>query len=132
MSRVIHPEGWPPAKGFAHGVLAEGRTVWVAGQIGSDPAGNFADGLAAQAEQALRNIAAVLAAAGAKPEQVVRLTWYMTDLADYTARLKEIGQAYRRVMGRHFPAMTAVEVRRLVEPRALIEIEATAVVPELT
>ena len=127
MSRIVHPEGWPPAKGFAHGILADGRMLWIAGQVGWDPAGNFADGLVAQVEQALRNIAAVLAAAGAKPEQVVRLTWYMTDLADYTARLKEIGQAYRRVMGRHFPAMTAVEVAALVEPRALVEIEATAV-----
>jgi enamine deaminase RidA (YjgF/YER057c/UK114 family) len=132
MSKIIHPEGWPPAKGFAHGVLAEGRTLWVAGQWGSDQAGDFPDGLVAQTEQALRNIAAVLAAAGARPEQIVRLTWYMTDLADYNARLKEIGQAYRRVIGRHFPAMTAVEVRRLVDPRALVEIEATAVVPELT
>ena len=132
MSRIVHPEGWPPAKGFSHGILAEGRTLWIAGQVGCDAAGNFADGLVAQVEQALRNIAAVLAAAGATPEQVVRLTWYMTDLADYTARLKEIGQAYRRVMGRHFPAMTAVEVVALVEPRALVEIEATAVLVELT
>lgn len=127
MSRIIHPEGWPPAKGFTHGVLAEGRTLWVAGQWGSDPAGNFPAGLVAQAEQALSNIAAVLASAGARPDQVVRLTWYMTDLADYGAKLKEIGEAYRRVMGRHFPAMTAVEVTRLVDPRALVEIEATAV-----
>jgi enamine deaminase RidA (YjgF/YER057c/UK114 family) len=127
-SKFLHPEGWPPAKGFAHGVAAEGRTIWVAGQWGSDAQGNFPAGLAAQTEQALRNIAAVLAAGGAKPEQIVRLTWYMTDLADYNARLKEIGEAYRRVMGRHFPAMTAVEVRRLVDPRALVEIEATAVI----
>jgi enamine deaminase RidA (YjgF/YER057c/UK114 family) len=124
---IVHPAGWPPAKGFAHGVLAEGRTLWIAGQWGSDAAGNFPDGLVAQTEQALKNIAGVLAAAGAGPEQVVRLTWYMTDLADYNARLREIGAAYRRVMGRHFPAMTAVEVKRLVDPRAVVEIEATAV-----
>lgn len=132
MNRIIHPEGWPPAKGFAHGILAEGRTLWIAGQVGWDAAGHFADGLVAQIEQTLRNIAAVLAAAGATPEHIVRMTWYMTDLADYTARLKEIGEAYRRVMGRHFPAMTAVEVVALVEPRALVEIEATAVLGELT
>ena len=125
--RFVHPEGWPPAKGFAHGIVAEGKTIWVAGQWGNDPAGNFAPDLPAQAEQALRNIAAVLEAAGCGPAQIVRLTWYMTDLADYNAKLKEIGQAYRRVIGRHYPAMTAVEVTRLVDPRALVEIEATAV-----
>jgi enamine deaminase RidA (YjgF/YER057c/UK114 family) len=125
--RFIHPEGWPPAKGFAHAIVAEGRTIWVAGQWGNDAAGNFAPDLPAQTEQALRNIAAVLHAAGAGPAQIVRLTWYMTDLADYNAKLKEIGQAYRRVIGRHYPAMSAVEVTRLVDPRALVEIEATAV-----
>jgi enamine deaminase RidA (YjgF/YER057c/UK114 family) len=129
MSKILHPEGWPPAKGFSHGVLADGRTVWVAGQWGSDAAGTFPTGLVAQTEQALRNIVGVLAAAGAGPEHVVRLTWYMTDLADYNARLREIGAAYRAVMGRHFPAMTAVEVRRLVDMRAVVEIEATAVLP---
>ena len=125
---LIHPEGWPPPKGFAHGIVADGRTVWVAGQIGMDTSGAIAVDLPAQVEQALRNIAAVLAAAGARPEQVVRLTWYMTDLAQYEARLKEVGAAYRRVMGRHFPTMTVVEVRRLVERGALVEIEATAVI----
>ena len=124
---LIHPEGWPPAKGFAHGVVAEGRTLWIAGQWGSDASGNFPDGLVAQTEQALRNIAGVLAAAGGRADQVVRLTWYMTDLAEYNAKLRQIGEAYRRVMGRHFPAMTAVEVVRLVDPRAVVEIEATAV-----
>lgn len=127
--KTILPDGWPQPKGFAHGIVADGRTVWVAGQIGMDPAGTFASGLVAQVEQALRNIVAVLAAAGAAPEQVVRLTWYMTDLAAYEAQLKEIGQAYRRVMGRHFPTMTVVEISRLVERKALVEIEATAVLP---
>jgi enamine deaminase RidA (YjgF/YER057c/UK114 family) len=127
MISIIHPEGWPPAKGFAHGVLAEGRTLWIAGQWGSDAAGNFPDGLVAQTEQALRNIAGVLAAAGARPEQLVRLIWYMTDLAEYNTKLREIGEAYRRVLGRHFPAMAAVGVTRLVDPRAVVEIEATAV-----
>ena len=125
---LVHPEGWPPAKGFAHGVVAEGRTLWIAGQWGSDAAGNFPDGLVAQTEQALRNIAGVLAAAGGRPDQVVRLTWYMTDLADYNAKLRPIGEAYRRVMGRHFPAMTAVGVTCLVDPRAVVEIEATAII----
>jgi enamine deaminase RidA (YjgF/YER057c/UK114 family) len=128
VSTILHPEGWPPAKGFAHGVAAEGRTIWVAGQWGSDQGGNFPAGLPAQVEQALRNIAAVLGTAGAAPAQIVRLTWYVTDVADYNARLTEIGLAYRRVMGRHFPAMAVVEVRRLVDARALVEIEATAVV----
>jgi enamine deaminase RidA (YjgF/YER057c/UK114 family) len=125
--QILHPEGWPPAKGFAHGMLAEGRMVFVAGQWGSDPSGAFAPDLPSQAEQALSNIVAVLKTAGARPDQVVRLTWYMVDLGDYNAKLREIGAAYRRVMGRHFPAMTAVEVRALVDPRALVEIEATAV-----
>lgn len=125
--KVLQPQGWPQPKGYANGIVAEGRTIWVAGQIGSDAAGAVAPGLPAQIEQALRNIVAVLATAGAGPERIVRLTWYMTDLALYEAHLKEIGQAYRRVMGRHFPTMTVVEIRRLVEPKALVEIEATAV-----
>ena len=129
MTTIIHPEGWPPAKGFAHGIVADGRALWIAGQWGSDRDGNFPDGLVAQTTQALSNIVGVLAAAGAKPEHVVRLTWYMTDLADYNVKPKELGAAYRSVMGRHFPPMTAVEVRRLVDPRALVEIEATAVLP---
>lgn len=125
--KFVHPEGWPPAKGFAHGVLAQGRMVFVAGQIGCDTADKIAPDLPGQVEQALANIAAVLASAGARPDQVVRMTWYMVDLADYRAKQREIGAAYRRVMGRHFPAMTAIEVRALVDPRALVEIEATAV-----
>ena len=125
--QFLHPEGWPPAKGFAHGIAAEGRMVFVAGQVGCDAAGVFAPDLPSQAERALSNIVAVLETAGARPDQIVRLTWYMVDLADYNAKLREIGAAYRRVIGRHFPAMTAIEVRALVEPRALVEIEATAV-----
>ncbi len=127
--KILEPDGWPPPKGYANGILAAGRTIWVAGQIGLDPAGAIAPDLPAQVEQALGNIAAVLATAGARPEQIVRLTWYMTDLALYAARLKDIGAAYRRVMGRHYPTMTVVEITRLVEPRALVEIEATAVLP---
>jgi enamine deaminase RidA (YjgF/YER057c/UK114 family) len=127
MMKTLLPAGWPQPKGFAHGILAEGHTIWVAGQIGCDAAGTFAADLPAQIERALRNIVAVLADAGAGPEQVVRLTWYMLDVTQYNAQRKEIGAAYRRVMGRHFPTMTVVEVRRLVEPQALVEIEATAV-----
>ena len=125
--KMLHPEGWPPAKGFAHGVVAEGRMVFVAGQWGSDASGAFGPDLPTQTEQALANIVGVLESAGARPDQIVRLTWYMVDLADYNAKLREIGAAYRRVIGRHFPAMTAIEVRSLVDPRALVEIEATAV-----
>ncbi|MGH7091497.1 MAG: RidA family protein [Stellaceae bacterium] len=124
---AIEPPGWPKPKGYANGILLEGRMLFIAGQIGRDPAGHWGDDLPAQVAVALRNIAAVLEAAGGAPNQIARLTWYMTDLADYAARQKEIGAAYRSVMGRHFPAMTAVEVRRLVEPQALVEIEATAV-----
>lgn len=126
--KTLEPAGWPKPRGYANGIAAEGRLLFVAGQIGCDAAGVWASGLPAQVEQALRNVAAVLEAGGGAPKDVVRLTWYMTDLADYRARLKEIGEAYRRVMGRHFPAMTAVEVRRLVEEKALVEIEATAVI----
>jgi len=126
--RFLHPDGWPAAKGYANGVLAEGRLIFVAGQVGCDAGGTFAADLPSQVEQALKNIVAVLESGGARPDQVVRLTWYMTDLGDYNARLGEIGAAYRRIMGRHFPAMTAIEVRALVDPRARVEIEATAVI----
>jgi len=127
--KTLLPDGWPQPKGFAHGIVADGRTIWVAGQIGMDAAGTMAAGLAAQVEQALRNIVTVLSAAGASPDQVVRLTWYMTDLTQYEAQLKEIGQAYRRVMGRHFPTMSVIGITRLVERTALVEIEATAMLP---
>ena len=127
--KTLLPDGWPQPKGFTHGIVADGRTIWVAGQIGMDAAGTMAAGLAAQVEQALRNIVTVLSAAGASPDQVVRLTWYMTDLTQYEAQLKEIGQAYRRVMGRHFPTMSVIGITRLVERTALVEIEATAMLP---
>jgi enamine deaminase RidA (YjgF/YER057c/UK114 family) len=127
--RILQPEGWPEPKGYANGILGEGRTVWIAGQIGMDAEGRIAADLPAQIEQALRNICAVLAAAGGRPEHVVRMTWYMRDLGQYEAQLKPIGAAWRRVMGRHFPAMTVVEISRLVEREALVEIEATAVLP---
>jgi len=128
---MLHPEGWAPAKGYANGVAASGRLVFTAGQIGWDPAtGEFAtDDFAEQTAQALRNVAAVLREAGAGPEHLVRLTWYVTDREAYLASTREIGRAYREVFGRHFPAMAVVVVAGLLESRAKVEIEATAVVP---
>jgi enamine deaminase RidA (YjgF/YER057c/UK114 family) len=108
-------------------MMAEGATIFLGGQIGWDAEGRFADGIAAQAEQALRNIVAVLAEAGGEPADVVRLTWYVTDMDAYRKNREPIGAAYRRVMGRHFPAMSVVGVSCLVERAALVEIEATAV-----
>ena len=126
--RVLHPPGWPRPRGYANGVLAEGRLVFVGGMIGWDETGEFAgDDLPSQVRQALRNIVAVLNEAGGGPENVARLTWYVTDRDEYNAAQKEIGAAYREVMGRHFPAMAVVEVSGLVEARAKVEIEATAV-----
>lgn len=126
---ILLPEGWPKPRGYANGVLAEGRQVYVGGQIGWNIQGEFEDDFVAQVRQALENIAAVLAEAGAGPEHVTRLTWYVTDMDAYTANLKPIGQAYRAVMGANYPAMTLVQVVRLVEPAAKVEIEATAVLP---
>lgn len=128
--QLLHPKHWRPAKGFANGVAAHGRQVFVAGQIGWNADQDFtSDDFVDQVEQALRNIKEVLAQAGALPEHLVRLTWYVTDKREYVARLKEVGQAYRRVLGRHFPAMTLVQVVALLEERAKVEIEATAVIP---
>jgi enamine deaminase RidA (YjgF/YER057c/UK114 family) len=126
--KALQPPGWPRPRGFANGVVAEGRLVFVAGMIGWDAAGEFAgDDLPSQVRQALANVVAVLAEAGGGPSHVVRLTWYVTDRHDYLAQQAEIGAAYREVMGRHFPAMAVVEVSGLVEERAKVEIEATAV-----
>ena len=128
--RILHPEGWAAPKGYANGVLATGRQLHVAGQIGWDAEQRIVPGgLVPQTRQALENIVAVLASGGARPEHLVRLTWYLTDRAAYLAASKEIGAAYRDVIGRHFPAMTAVEVSSLMEADALVEIEATAVLP---
>jgi enamine deaminase RidA (YjgF/YER057c/UK114 family) len=129
--RFLHPEGWAAPHGYAHGVEAQGRMVFTAGQIGWDPAtGRFAtDEFAGQAAQALRNVEGVLRAAGAEPRHVVRLTWYVTDREAYLASQRALGLAYRDVFGRHFPAMAVVVVAGLLEPRARVEIEATAVVP---
>jgi enamine deaminase RidA (YjgF/YER057c/UK114 family) len=128
--RVLQPPGWARPKGYANGVSATGRLVFVAGQIGWDAEQHLVGGgLVAQARQALANIVAVLAEDGARPEHLVRLTWYVTDRAAYMAASRALGEAYRDIIGRHFPAMTAVEVAALMEPDAVIEIEATAVVP---
>lgn len=126
--RRLQPPGWPEPRGYANGMEAEGRLVFVGGQIGWDAEGTFAPDLPGQVGQALRNIVAVLAEAGAGPEHVARLTWYVTDRADYLASQKQIGAAYREVMGRHFPAMAVVQVVALVEAEAKVEIEATAVI----
>jgi enamine deaminase RidA (YjgF/YER057c/UK114 family) len=137
MNETLLPEGWTKPSGYANGIAATGRLVFVAGQIGWNPeTGQFedrsgTDDFAAQTAQALRNVAAVLAAAGAGPEHVVRMTWYVTDKAAYLASRREIGRAWREVMGRHYPAMAVVVVSALIEDRARVEIEATAVVPEI-
>jgi enamine deaminase RidA (YjgF/YER057c/UK114 family) len=132
MLKVLAPEGWLPAKGYSNGIAAEGQQVYVAGQIGWDAQQRFVgDGFVEQAEQALRNIVAVLAAGGAKPEHVVRLTWYVVDKKEYIAAGRDLGAAYRRIFGKHYPAMSAVQVVALIEDRARVEIEATAVVPAM-
>ena len=127
--RILQPEGWARPRGYANGVAAEGRQVFVSGQIGWDAAQRIvSDDFAAQARQALANIVAVLAAAGAKPEHLVRLTWFVTSRDEYNAALTEIGASYRELIGRHYPAMSVVVVAGLLEPRAKVEIEATAVI----
>lgn len=133
MSRpgILQPEGWPRPSGYSNGVLAQGRQVFIAGQVGWNPqSGKFESAqLIDQATQALRNVLAVLSQANGRPEHIARMTWYLTSRAEYIAHLKEIGAAYREIMGKHFPAMTAVEVTALVEAQAKVEIEATAVIP---
>ncbi|HEY7231091.1 MAG TPA: RidA family protein [Pseudolabrys sp.] len=128
--RFLQPKDWLPPKGYANGVAAEGRHVFIAGQIGWTSDGKLVSGdFVEQVERALANIVAVLAEAGGKPSHLVRLTWFITDKAAYVARQKEIGEAYRRVIGRHFPAMTLIVVAALLENGAKVEIEGTAVIP---
>lgn len=130
MHTELHPKNWKPASGYANGVAARGRILFIAGQIGWNAGQIFeSDDFVVQTEQALRNIVAVLDAGGAGPEHLVRLTWYVTNKREYLARLEEVGAAYRAVLGRHFPAMTMVQVADLVEDAAKVEIEATAVLP---
>ena len=129
--QVLLPPGWPRPKGYANGVSVSGRQIYVAGMIGWDAQGVFhSDDLAQQARQALQNIVEVLAAGGAKPEHIVRMTWYITDKKEYLAQQAEIGKAYRELIGSFSVAMTAVQVAALIEDRAKVEIEVTAVVPE--
>jgi enamine deaminase RidA (YjgF/YER057c/UK114 family) len=128
--QMLQPPGWAPAKGYANGVAASGRMVFVAGQVGWNAQQRFeADDFVGQARQALTNIVAVLAVAGARPEHIARLTWYVTDKREYLASLKALGAVYREVIGAHYPAMSAVAVAGLVEEGARLEIEATAVIP---
>ncbi len=131
LSGSLQPEGWPRPSGYSNGVLAQGHQVFIAGQVGWNPrSGKFESAsLVDQAAQALKNVLAVLAQANGRPEHIARITWYLTSRAEYLAHLKEIGAAYRDVMGNHFPAMTAVEVTALIEAQAKVEIEATAVIP---
>lgn len=128
--RVVQPEGWPAPRGYANGTAVRGgEVVFVGGQVGWDTEGRFPDGFLAQTERALANVVAVVRAAGGGPEHVARLTWYVTDIEAYRASLKALGPVYRRVMGRNFPAMALVQVVSLVEPDAMVEIEAIAVLP---
>ena len=128
---ILQPKGWAPPQGYANGIAAEGRQVFIAGQIGWSADAKLVSGdLAAQAEQALKNIATVLAEAGGAPRHLTRLNWYVTDKTAYIAQRKEIGAAYRRVIGKHYPAMTLLVVAALLEEGAKVEIEATAVIPK--
>jgi enamine deaminase RidA (YjgF/YER057c/UK114 family) len=129
--RALHPAGWKPAKGYANGVVAKGRTVFLGGQIGWTGEQVFeTEDFIGQVRQALANIVDILRETGGRPEHIVRMTWFVTDKAEYLARLDELGQAYRAVMGKHFPAMSVVQVVALMEDAAKVEIEATAVLPE--
>ena len=129
--RLLQPAGWPRPRGYANGVSARGRMVFVAGQIGWDEHGRLSgEDLVSQTRQALRNIAAVLAEDGARPEHLVRLTWFVVDRGAYLASAGALGDAYRGVVGSHYPAMSVVEVSALMEAGAVVEIEATAVVPD--
>ena len=127
----LQPPGWAPAKGYANGIAARGTQIFVGGQIGWNAQQQFeTDDFIAQVHQALANVAAVLKEAGAGPEHMVRMTWYVTDRVEYNSRLKELGGVYRDVMGKNFPAMTCVQVAALMEERAKVEIEVTAVLPD--
>jgi len=130
MHKTLQPQGWARPIGYANGVETRGRTVYIGGQIGWNEQQQFeTDDFVEQTEQTLKNIVAILAEAGGRPEHIASMTWYFTDKAEYTANLKGIGRAYRDVIGKHFPAMAAVQVVALVEDRAKIEIQAFAVIP---
>ena len=128
---ILQPSGWTKPRGYSNGIVARGRQIFVAGQIGWDAQCRFtSQTFGGQTAQALRNIVAVLAEAGAKPEHMTRMTWYVTSKAEYLAAAKEIGAAYREIIGRHYPVMTAVQVVALMEDRALVEVEVTAVIQD--
>jgi len=129
MHEILHPSGWPRPRGYANGVAAEGRLVVTAGIVGWDADGRFPASFVEQARQLFENTLAVLAEAGAQPEHIVRMTWYVLSRAEYLAHAREVGQAYRELIGRHFPAMAVVEVAGLIEDDAKLEIETLAVVP---
>ncbi|WP_292898215.1 MULTISPECIES: RidA family protein [unclassified Nitratireductor] len=131
LHQILQPENWVPAKGYSNGVIAKGRTVFLGGQIGWNSEQVFeTDDFIGQVRQALENIVTLLKEAGAGPEHVVRLTWFITDKQAYATRLRELGEAYRATMGRNFPPMSVVQVTALIEDEAKVEIEATAVLPE--
>ena len=127
--QVLNPEGWPRPRGYSNGISAEGRQVFIAGQVGSTPDGEFASDFAGQIRLVLENTVAVLAEAGAGPEHITRMTWFVTDMDKYMSAVKDVGAAYGEIIGKHYPTMTMVEVSRLVYEDALLEIETTAVVP---
>jgi enamine deaminase RidA (YjgF/YER057c/UK114 family) len=127
--QILQPDGWPPPKGYANGMAADGRLVVTGGVIGWNDQGHLPDDFVAQVRQTLSNISAILAEGGARPQHLVRLTWYVVDIEEYLANLKTLGQIYRDIFGTHYPAMALVQVVRLVEKAARVEIEATAVVP---
>ncbi|SFS49291.1 RidA family protein [Brevundimonas viscosa] len=128
MNRVLLPDGWPRPRGYSNGIAAGGRMVFVAGQIGWTPQGVFPQGFAAQFRQTLENTLAVLAEGGAGPEDIVRMTWFVVDREEYLASLREVGAAWRELIGPHYPAMAVVEVKGLIEAEARLEIETTAVI----
>jgi enamine deaminase RidA (YjgF/YER057c/UK114 family) len=128
--QILQPPGWARAKGFSNGIVASGRMVFIAGQVGWTGQGEWKEkSFAGQFRQALQNILEVLAQAKGRPEHIVRLTWYVIDRDEYLASIKEVGAAYRELMGKHYPTMAVVQVSGLVEPDARLEIEATAVIP---
>lgn len=131
MHKTLHPQGWARPIGYSNGVEARGRTVYIGGQIGWNEQQQFeTDDFVEQTEQTLKNIVAILAEAGGRPEHIASMTWYFTDKDEYTTNLKGIGRAYRDIIGKHFPAMAAVQVVALIEDRAKIEIQAFAVIPD--
>ena len=131
MSQTLQPPDWAKPLGYANGIAASGRQVFIAGQVGWNAQQQFeSDNFVSQTEQTLKNIVTILAEAGGAPEHIVRLTWYVTDKQEYLDNLKEVGRCYRQVMGKHFPAMSLIQIAGLVEDGAKLEIEATAVIPE--